>query len=115
MNLDERAITQALADIDGSVPVDLLARVRDGGRRRVRRRRGVVGAGVVAAGAIAVPVGLAATSGSGSSVAQTEQQNVYPGLYAAPPAPGTDCGAASGAVAAAAAYPELLLLPPAGQ
>lgn len=76
------------------------------------RRRAVAAVGVVAAAAAAVPVALAVGASGGSSIEPAQQQRIYPGLYAAPPAPGSQCNAGQGRRAATSDYPELLVLPP---
>jgi hypothetical protein len=113
MTLDEQAVADALHDIEISVPSDLTQRARAGGRRRLIRRRAVIGAGVVAVGAVSAPIVQAFRAGAGSRIEPTQQQHLYPGLYAAPPTSGTQCNAGGGA--APSTHSDLLLLPPVNQ
>lgn len=119
MHLDEQALVDALHGVDAQAPPDLVSRVRDGGRRRLVRRRTFVGAG---AGLVAVAGGATAVAlvpGSGHGIAPgttgPSTQAVFTNLYAAPPAAGSQCNAGEGQKATPSDYPDLLLLPPADE
>ena len=116
MRVDEQIVIDALHDIDARVPLELSNLARAGGRRRVMRRRAYVSAGVAVAVAVAVAIPLAMSIGSDEDALEpAKQQHVYPGLFAPPPAPGTQCNAGGGDEVQPTDYPDLLLLPPAGQ
>ena len=112
MEVDERSVVDALLEIDGAVPAGLLDRVHSGGRRRILRRRVYAALGVVVVGAVAIPVVFALRGGDS---ALEPAQRVYPGLFAPPPSPGSQCNEGTGAGLSSVAHPDLLLLPPVGQ
>ncbi len=112
MNLDEQSVVDALHDIDATIPSDLASRARAGGRRRLIRGRIYAAAGVVALAAVATPVALALTS-SGKASIEPAHQHLYPGLYAPPPSPGSECNSGTAGKTPAEGYSDLLLLPPA--
>jgi hypothetical protein len=116
MTLDEKSLTDALGAIDAVASPDLAARARAGGRRRLVRRRSLTAVGAVALGAAAAPVTLAVRSGIGSHggtiTLGASPTATDPGLYAAPPLPGSRCNEGYAGKAAPATYPDLLLLPP---
>ncbi|HEX3900041.1 MAG TPA: hypothetical protein VHW74_12790 [Mycobacteriales bacterium] len=118
MAIDESMLADALQTLDVDVPVDLARRARLGGRRRLVRRRSYVAAGAVGVAAVAVPSVLVLRGTDGGKVepgAQSSTQAVYSDLYAAPPAPGSQCQVGGGGSATLSAYRDLLLLPPEGQ
>ncbi|HVT63608.1 MAG TPA: hypothetical protein VHD81_00455 [Mycobacteriales bacterium] len=115
MTFDEHALSDALHSIEAEASPDLASLARAGGRRRLLRRRSATAAGAVAVGAIAAPVGLAVRSGlgadNGTIKVGASPTATDPSLYAAPPAPGSDCNGGNGGKASPASYPDLLLLP----
>jgi hypothetical protein len=112
MNIDEQTVVDTLHGIEAAVPADFVSRVRAGGRRRVVRRRAYAAVGAVAVAGVATPVGLGLRGGTSKI---EPAQRVYPGLFAPPPAPGSQCNAGSGAGVSQAVHPDLLLLPPVGE
>ncbi|MGN6474275.1 MAG: hypothetical protein ACTHK4_11595 [Mycobacteriales bacterium] len=119
MTLEEKALSEALQSIDVDVAADLAARARAGGRRRLARRRSLTAVGAVAIGAAAAPITIAVRSagpsGSATFKVGSSPSATDPGLYATPPAPGSECNSGFGAKIAASSHPDLLLLPPGDQ
>jgi hypothetical protein len=114
MIVDDDAVSKALHGIETEVAPDLLSRVRQGGRRRLLRRRTYVAVSAVAVGTAAVPAGVALWPRSRAAVttpASGHQPQTVSGLYAAPPAPGSQCNSGYTAHADATTYPQLLLMP----
>jgi len=112
MMIDERTLAESLHSLEMDVAPDLAARVRRGGQRRLLRRRAQVAAGVAAVGAASVPVGIAVRTQVNASHISAASDASLSDLYAPPPAPGSTCTEGTSGAAAAAAYPQLLLLPP---
>ncbi|HVV75325.1 MAG TPA: hypothetical protein VHC43_04750 [Mycobacteriales bacterium] len=118
MILDEKSLSDALQAIDADVSPDLAARARAGGRRRLVRRRSLTAVGAVAVGAVAAPITLAVRHHTGSGRAfqvSASPTASDPGLYAAPPAAGSECNAGNAKHVQPTVDPDLLLLPPAEQ
>jgi hypothetical protein len=118
--IDETTTSEALHGIEVVNPPDLLTRVRRGGRQRLLRRRSYIAATGVAAGTAAVSAGFALWPGNDAEVTTPvagQHSQALSDLYAAPPAPGSQCNGGESAKTDAAGgslattYSHLLLLP----
>lgn len=115
MILDETTVTEALhrATSDLTGDPDLVEHVRQGGRRRLHRRRILETAGVLVVAAAIVPaaIELAPNHNGKATVQIGSSPTAAVALYAAPPPAGAQCNGGHADPASDAAYPQLLMLP----